>query len=98
MYIASSTGILVWNPESVAGAGTVESSAALTWTAGTTYEIDVRWWANGVVKVWRNSVLVIDATGADAPDTIDTVAYIGTHNASVSYMTHGRLKLIEVSK
>jgi hypothetical protein len=87
---------LRWSQESAAGAGDVSSSAALAWAAGTTYEIDARWWANGVVKVWRDGVLVIDDTATDVADQIDTSAYLGSFNGTSN--AQGRLKLIEVSK
>jgi hypothetical protein len=92
----ATSGVLNWYSKSSTGVQTTKSSAALTWTRGTTYEIDVRWWANGVVKAWRDDVLVIDATGADVADAVQTPATIGADGGTGR--AYGRLKLIEVSK
>jgi hypothetical protein len=97
MYVDATTGVLSWYSKNTAGASTTKSSAALTWTQDVEYLIVAQWWASGVVKVWRNGVLVIDATGADVANALTANAYIGSRDLSSRY-AQGRLKLLRVER
>jgi hypothetical protein len=96
IYIVASTGVLRWYSRGV-GAGTTKDSGALTWTAGASYDLEVRWYANGVVKGYRNDVLVINHTGADLATAAEATAYIGS-TSGTSSSAMGRIKGGRVSK
>jgi hypothetical protein len=91
-------GLVTWTPaaalEFIAG-GKTATSAALTWSAATTYDICMAWDAASLI-VRRDGVQVATVASPTVPITHAATAYIGAYNAGATLEANGTLSDLRV--
>lgn len=97
LAINATDGALEFYSESTAGAGDTATTAALTWTAGTTYPGVKACWTGAAVTFYRAGSSVGTDTLTDVADAIDATGYIGSLAGS-SLHALGQLKGLRVQR
>lgn len=77
------------------GPGVTSPSSVLTWVAGQEYEVAVQW-GGGVVRLYRDGVLVGTNTGRTMPSGALTGVYLGI-DVNTSH-ANGAIRLVRVSQ